>query len=89
MNPRWRVGSAYAVVLCLAAGSGLTQTSSAQEAQWIWSPEHAPDDVPPGVACHFRKVFQARSPEAGTIAIAASPPAPLKRSWSSTTSPVI
>ena len=42
-----------------------------QEAQWIWSPEHAADDVPPGVACHFRKVFPLRSPEAGQIAIAA------------------
>jgi putative heme-binding domain-containing protein len=44
---------------------------AAQEAQWIWSPEHAADDVPVGVACHFRKVFPLRAPEAGQIAIAA------------------
>ncbi|MCI0358547.1 MAG: HEAT repeat domain-containing protein [Planctomycetaceae bacterium] len=63
-----RRGMAAAILAALA----LAATSvPAQEAQWIWSPEHAPDAVPTGVACHFRKVFPIRAPEAGTISIAA------------------
>ena len=46
-------------------------SAAAQDGQWIWSPEHAPDNVPTGESCHFRKVFTLRAPEAGQIAIAA------------------
>ena len=44
---------------------------AAQEAQWIWSPDHQKDGVPVGEACHFRKAFSIRAPEGGQIAIAA------------------
>lgn len=66
-GPRVRFG----LVACAAGLWLMAGAASAQEAQWIWSPEHAPDSVPTGVACHFRKVLQIRSPEAGQIAIAA------------------
>lgn len=45
--------------------------ASAQEAQWIWSPEHSKESVPTGEACHFRKVMPLRGPESGQIIIAA------------------
>lgn len=71
-----RLGLASSLITCgyvvvFAAISLAPATLAAQEAQWIWSSEHAPDAVPTGAACHFRKVFQLRAPEAGTIAIAA------------------
>lgn len=43
---------------------------AAQEAQWIWTPEQAKDQIPVG-SCHFRKMFTLRSPESGSITIAA------------------
>src|SRR5262245_56923483 len=46
-------------------------SAAAEEAQWIWSPEHAKEGVPTGEACHFRKSFTVRVPEGGQIAIAA------------------
>src|SRR6267142_2857435 len=45
--------------------------AAAEEAQWIWSPDHAKENVPTGEACHFRKVMPLRAPESGQIAIAA------------------
>jgi putative heme-binding domain-containing protein len=42
----------------------------ADEAQWIWSPEHEKGQVPQG-ACHFRKQFMVPAPEGGEIAITA------------------
>src|SRR5688572_32882508 len=45
--------------------------ATAQEAQWIWSPENAKENVPAGEACHFRKAISLRAPEEGRIAIAA------------------
>jgi putative heme-binding domain-containing protein len=63
----WTLTGALAAIAVLVCASSIR----AQEAQWIWSPEHAPDDVPTGVACHFRKVFPLRSPEAGQVSIAA------------------
>src|SRR5262245_39673183 len=66
---RWRLGrwfaAAVAVSLCLLSAA------AAEEAQWIWSPDHAKESVPTGEACHFRKIMPLRSPEGGTIAIAA------------------
>jgi putative heme-binding domain-containing protein len=58
---------AAAVGFCLFVLS----TAVAEEAQWIWSPDHAKESVPTGEACHFRKIMPLRSPEGGTIAIAA------------------
>ena len=42
----------------------------AQEAEWIWSPEHKKDNVPRG-PCHFRRSFRLNTPEKGQITIAA------------------
>ena len=64
---RLRICLAGAALLLLAAPLPVL----AQDGQWIWSPEHTADNVPTGVACHFRKVFMSRAPEAGQIAIAA------------------
>lgn len=44
---------------------------AAQEAEWIWSPDHQKENVPAGAACHFRKSFTLRAPEAGQVSIAA------------------
>ena len=54
------------LVIVVAAGG-----SAAQEAQWIWSPQHTKDQVPPGEACYFRKTISLRNPEAGSITLAA------------------
>jgi putative heme-binding domain-containing protein len=44
---------------------------SAQDAQWIWTPDHKKDAVPQG-SCHFRKSFVlGGTPESGQITIAA------------------
>jgi putative heme-binding domain-containing protein len=47
-------------VLCLSA-AWCVGPAVAKEAQWIWSPEHAKDQVPE-VSCYFRKVFTAENP---------------------------
>src|SRR5688500_15014229 len=62
---RLRIAWTGAAWLLLAGGL------CAQDGQWIWSPEHAAGNVAAGAACHFRKMFSARNPEAGQIAIAA------------------
>lgn len=49
----------------LAAGA------AAEEAEWIWAPDHAKEGVPTGEACHFRKAINLRAPEGGQIVIAA------------------
>jgi putative heme-binding domain-containing protein len=55
------------VLLWLALAAG----ASAEEAQWIWSPDQAKEGVPVGEACHFRKLLNLRAPESGQIAVAA------------------
>src|SRR5262245_29273983 len=45
--------------------------AAAQEAEWIWSPDHGKDAVPTGEACHFRRSFTLRAPEEAQIVIAA------------------
>lgn len=42
----------------------------AQEAQWIWSPEHQKDQVPQAT-CHFRKSISLRAPKEGKVVIVA------------------
>lgn len=67
MNGWSRFRFAWTGIAWLVLSGGLW----AQDGQWIWSGEHAPDNVPAGVSCHFRKMFAVRNPEAGQIAIAA------------------
>jgi putative heme-binding domain-containing protein len=47
-----------------------TENSVAQEAEWIWSPQHRKDQVP-GVECFFRKRFDLNAPDQGEIMITA------------------
>ncbi len=63
-----RVVGALALTLYLAGALGTA--ACAQEAHWIWSPEHAKDAVPQG-ACHFRKTIEGPEPESGRIEITA------------------
>ena len=61
-------------LISLAALASLaiaTMPLAAQEAQWIWTPDHQKEEVPGGAVCHFRKVFEAEKAEAATVAIAA------------------
>ncbi|WP_197443141.1 HEAT repeat domain-containing protein [Lignipirellula cremea] len=52
------------------AGSPAAFAQEAQEAQWIWAPEHKKDAVPQG-SVYFRKTFEVANPESGEISIAA------------------
>jgi putative heme-binding domain-containing protein len=54
----------------LLLGLGITLPSTANEAQWIWSPRHTKQAVP-RVACYFRKVFEAEAPVRVQATIAA------------------
>lgn len=49
---------------------GLIGEGVAQEAEWIWSPEHDKDKVPLST-CHFRKVIQLQDPKEAKLTIAA------------------
>ncbi len=64
--PTNRIGLCWLACLALACG-GLTSTS-AQEAQWIWSPEHPRQQAPAG-DCLFRKTIQIASVEQATVTI--------------------
>src|SRR6187549_1748876 len=59
MCGQWQRRSRVARLFVAAAGLILLFLSSvaAEEAQWIWSPEHAKESVPAGEACHFRKLM--------------------------------
>ncbi len=72
---RWskrRVVVVLVAALAFAAAGPLRveRDCSAEDAQWIWSPEHAKDGVPID-ACHFRKKFRLTRPSDGEITIAA------------------
>ncbi|HEY2413610.1 MAG TPA: HEAT repeat domain-containing protein [Pirellulaceae bacterium] len=56
--------------LALGAALATFGVAAANEAQWVWSPDHAKANVPTGEACHFRKVMTLRGPESGQVAIA-------------------
>lgn len=45
----------------LAGVSWSVSAADAEEAQWIWSPEHEKNAIPNG-SCYFRKVFDAQNP---------------------------
>ena len=66
-----RLRVAIMAAVALLAMLAVEHVAVAQEAQWIWSPEHSKEAVPTGEACHFRKSFTVRAPEGGQIAIAA------------------
>jgi putative heme-binding domain-containing protein len=57
-----------AAFLLVIAGTWATH---AQEAEWVWSDDHAKDAVPINTICYFRKSFSLRAPEAGSVTIAA------------------
>ena len=58
-----------ASALAAPADSPLTRISSAQDAQWIWSPAQELE-IPAG-ACYFRKTIQTEKPEQAEIQITA------------------
>ncbi len=60
-----RIAIAFCIALFLAT------PVAAQEAEWIWSPEHSKENVPPGATVYFRKTFTVRDPEQAAISIAA------------------
>lgn len=66
----------FIATLTFAFACGITALQAtalqaiAQEAQWIWSPEHPKDSVPQ-VVCHFRKSILLRAAEQGTITVVA------------------
>jgi putative heme-binding domain-containing protein len=66
-----RIFFGHAVTITLFGLALSSAPLSAQEAEWIWSPDHEKEDVPAGAACHFRKTVTLRAPEAGQIAVAA------------------
>jgi putative heme-binding domain-containing protein len=58
------------LVLAFVAAGLFTSMAGAQEAQWIWSPEHEKDQVP-HVTCHFRRTINVRGPKQGQVSIVA------------------
>lgn len=73
MTTRFRPqGSGKMVLFGAIILSVLLSTASlfAQEAEWIWSPEHDKDKVPQST-CHFRKTIQLQNPESGKLTVAA------------------
>lgn len=60
------------VMFALAAIASLTAISSstAQEANWIWTSRHEQGSVPEA-SCYFRKTFRMQSPEGGQITVGA------------------
>ncbi len=75
-RPQLRVvlrGFAFlAIAAAMTAARGETSAANRSDLvpQWIWSPEHAPEDVPQ-VSCYFRKTIHLPGPHRGTIRIAA------------------
>ncbi len=55
------LGALILAGFCVLSAYCATSTAMAEEAQWIWSPEHAKGAIPE-VSCYFRKVFTARNP---------------------------
>lgn len=65
MNQHTRLG--IWIFACMLLGAAPLE---AQEAQWIWAPQHRKDRVPEG-SCFFRKAFEVGNLTGGTITIAA------------------
>lgn len=63
---------AFLLGLIVALGQFLSGTTArAQEAEWIWAPEHEKEAVPANESCFFRRAMALKAPEAGRITIAA------------------
>ncbi len=60
---------AFLLALGVFAAALPGSVTVAQEAEWIWSPDHRKDTVPKS-ACHFRKSFTTRFPESAQVEIA-------------------
>ncbi len=65
---RYRHANRLAFVALLLSASLVP--AYAQEAEWIWSPEHQKAKVPLG-SCYFRKSFKVKNPSEATITLAA------------------
>ena len=65
---RYRHANRIAFVALLLSASLVP--AYAQEAEWIWSPEHQKAKVPLG-SCYFRKSFKVKNPSEATITLAA------------------
>lgn len=61
--------SAFGLAVVFLLG-GLVASASAQEAEWIWSPDQQQGSVPAG-SCYFRKSINVRTAEAAQLVIAA------------------
>ncbi|MEE3370581.1 MAG: hypothetical protein VX346_14675, partial [Planctomycetota bacterium] len=59
-----------ALLLSASLVPSYAQETYAQEAEWIWSPEHEKAKVPLG-SCYFRKSFKVTNPSEATITLAA------------------
>ncbi len=61
--------SLFRSIISLIALAGMS-SANAQEAQWIWSPEHPRNQAPEG-DCYFRRVLQIDTVEEATVTITA------------------
>ncbi len=64
-------GRGYRAMFGLLLWGALLAPAYAQEAQWIWAPGIAKDQIPPNAACQFRKAFNLNTDGIGRIEIAA------------------
>lgn len=69
-RPHWSWLRGLAIVMACGVAWGGASVACAQEAEWIWSPDHEKEKIP-HVACHFRKSITLRAPGAGQIVIVA------------------
>ena len=58
------------VALATALMLSVCLPGKSEEAEWIWTPQHAKEEVPRG-SCYFRKSFTLRAPERVQLTIAA------------------
>jgi len=59
------------VTALIFAALACTAAHAAEEAQWIWSLDHSKEEVPANAACYFRRTFTLKTPEQGSVTIAA------------------
>ncbi len=65
-----RISRSILWFILLAIGL-LPTLAAAQEAEWIWSPDHSKDAVPLKAVCYFRRTIALRLPDKATLTIAA------------------
>ena len=69
MNRAMNIGKTIVCILVVSCFLGTLESASAENAQWIWSPEHGKGQVPQ-TTCYFRKSFRMHTPEQGIVSIA-------------------